>query len=64
MLVLLLTDSFLFTLLSDTLDAYIDKYGSMVPFLSPDASGSPQSDPASPDQTGKAISLRVCNILI
>ncbi|RDB20798.1 Neutral ceramidase [Hypsizygus marmoreus] len=41
-----------------TLDAYIDKYSSLVPFLADNASGSPPTDPASPDQTSKAISLQ------
>ncbi|KAI0042653.1 Neutral/alkaline nonlysosomal ceramidase [Auriscalpium vulgare] len=42
-----------------TLEAYIDKYGSLVSFLADNATGvSPQSDPAPPDLTGKAISLR------
>ncbi|KAK7691528.1 hypothetical protein QCA50_004927 [Cerrena zonata] len=47
----------------NTLDAYIDKYGSLVSFLSPNASGTPQSDPAPADQTGKAISLRTGVVL-
>ena len=42
-----------------TLDAYIDKYTSLVPYLGASASGTPASDPAPEDQTGKAISLQV-----
>lgn len=47
--------------LSDTLDAYIDKYGSLVSFLADNASAGavPPSDPAPPDLSGKAISLQV-----
>ncbi|KAG6876987.1 hypothetical protein C0993_011300 [Termitomyces sp. T159_Od127] len=41
-----------------TLDAYIDKYSSLVPFLADNATGVPASDPAPVDQTPKAISLR------
>ncbi|ETW74738.1 hypothetical protein HETIRDRAFT_391411 [Heterobasidion irregulare TC 32-1] len=41
-----------------TLDAYIDKYGSLVSYLADNTSGSPPSDPAPPDLTGSAISLR------
>lgn len=41
-----------------TLDAYIDKYTSLVPFLADNSSGVPASDPASPDQTVYAISLQ------
>lgn len=43
-----------------TLDAYINKYTSLVPYLSSTASGQPPSDPAPEDQTTKAISLQVC----
>ncbi|KAG5641221.1 hypothetical protein DXG03_005696 [Asterophora parasitica] len=43
---------------TDTLDAYIDKYSSLVPYLADNTSGKPPSDPASPDQTSKAISLQ------
>ncbi|KAH8097107.1 Neutral/alkaline nonlysosomal ceramidase [Cristinia sonorae] len=46
-----------------TLDAYIEKYTSLVSFLSPSASGSPPSDPPSADQTKKAISLQTGVIL-
>lgn len=41
-----------------TLDAYIDKYSSLVPFLADNASGTPATDPAPVDQTSKAISLQ------
>ncbi|KAI0692157.1 Neutral/alkaline nonlysosomal ceramidase [Cytidiella melzeri] len=41
-----------------TLDSYIDKYSSLVPYLSPSSTGTPPSDPAPEDQTSKAISLR------
>ncbi|TFK19427.1 ceramidase [Coprinopsis marcescibilis] len=41
-----------------TLEAYIDKYSSMVPFLADNASGTPPSDAAPPEQTSKAISLQ------
>ncbi|KAF5374642.1 hypothetical protein D9615_008931 [Tricholomella constricta] len=41
-----------------TLDAYIDKYSSLVPFLAENASGTPASDPPPPEQTSKAISLQ------
>ncbi|KAL1940348.1 hypothetical protein VTO73DRAFT_8920 [Trametes versicolor] len=41
-----------------TLDSYIDKYSSLVSFLSPSATGQPASDPAPPEQTSKAISLQ------
>ena len=46
-------------MLTDTLDAYIDKYESLVPFIADNASGSATSDPAPVDQTSKAISLQV-----
>ncbi|KAF8959977.1 Neutral/alkaline nonlysosomal ceramidase [Flammula alnicola] len=41
-----------------TLEAYIDKYSSLVPFLADNASGTPASDPPPPEQTSKAISLQ------
>ncbi|KIM36782.1 hypothetical protein M413DRAFT_20430 [Hebeloma cylindrosporum] len=41
-----------------TLDAYIEKYTSLVPFLADNASGTPASDPPPPEQTSKAISLQ------
>ncbi|EIM80776.1 Neutral/alkaline nonlysosomal ceramidase [Stereum hirsutum FP-91666 SS1] len=42
-----------------TLDAYIDKYGSLVSYLADNATGAqPPSDEAPPDLTGEAISLR------
>ncbi|KAH9965463.1 Neutral/alkaline nonlysosomal ceramidase [Russula dissimulans] len=43
----------------NTLDAYIDKYSNLVSYLADDASGAvPPSDPAPPDLTSQAISLR------
>ncbi|KAI0343537.1 Neutral/alkaline nonlysosomal ceramidase [Trametopsis cervina] len=42
-----------------TLNAYIDKYSSLVPFLDPTNTATVPSDPAPEDQTSKAISLRV-----
>jgi neutral ceramidase len=42
-----------------TLEAYIDKYTSLVPFLADTASGTPASDPPPPEQTSKAISLQL-----
>jgi len=41
-----------------TLEAYIDKYSSLVPFLGDNASGTVASDPPPPEQTSKAISLQ------
>ncbi|TFY57319.1 hypothetical protein EVG20_g8593, partial [Dentipellis fragilis] len=41
-----------------TLDAYIDKYGSLVSFLADNATGVPASDPAPPDLTSQEITLR------
>ncbi|KAF8181831.1 Neutral/alkaline nonlysosomal ceramidase [Pholiota molesta] len=41
-----------------TLEAYIDKYSSLVPFLADNASGTPASDAPPPEQTSKAISLQ------
>ncbi|KJA28727.1 hypothetical protein HYPSUDRAFT_33070 [Hypholoma sublateritium FD-334 SS-4] len=41
-----------------TLEAYIDKYSSLVPFLADTATGTPASDPPPPEQTSKAISLQ------
>ncbi|KAI0262181.1 Neutral/alkaline nonlysosomal ceramidase [Gloeopeniophorella convolvens] len=48
----------------NTLDAYIDKYGSLVSYLADSATTGavPPSDPAPPDLTGKAISLRTAVI--
>lgn len=42
-----------------TLDAYIDKYTSLVPFLNPSVTTTPPSDAAPEDLTSKAITLRV-----
>lgn len=41
-----------------TLEAYIDKYSSLVPFLADNPSGTPPTDAPSPEQTTKAISLQ------
>ncbi|TFK45129.1 ceramidase [Crucibulum laeve] len=41
-----------------TLEAYIDKYTSLVPFLADNASGIPASDAPPAEQTSKAISLQ------
>jgi hypothetical protein len=45
----------------DTLDAYIDKYSDLVSYLADNvtAGAVPPSDPAPPDLTSRAISLRV-----
>ena len=45
--------------LTVTLEAYIDKYTSLVPNLADAAAWTPASDPPPPEQTSKAISLRV-----
>jgi hypothetical protein len=42
-----------------TLEAYIDKYSSLVPFIADNSDGTPPTDAASPEQTSKAISLQV-----
>ncbi|KAK0196294.1 Neutral/alkaline nonlysosomal ceramidase [Armillaria mellea] len=42
----------------DTLEAYIDKYTSLVPFLGQSPSGTPASDAPPAEQTSKAISLQ------
>ncbi|KAJ7839873.1 Neutral/alkaline nonlysosomal ceramidase [Mycena leptocephala] len=41
-----------------TLEAYIDKYTSLVPFLADGATGTPPSDPAPAEQLSKAISMQ------
>ncbi|PFH50435.1 hypothetical protein AMATHDRAFT_60966 [Amanita thiersii Skay4041] len=41
-----------------TLEAYIDKYSSLIPFLSDKPTGTAASDPPPPEQTSKAISLQ------
>ncbi|KAK7030958.1 hypothetical protein VNI00_013905 [Paramarasmius palmivorus] len=41
-----------------TLEAYIDKYSSLLPFLAQSVSGQPTSDAAPAEQTSKAISLQ------
>lgn len=45
----------------DTLDAYINKYSGLVSYLADNATtgAEPPSDPAPPDLTSRAISLRV-----
>ena len=43
----------------DTLDAYIEKYGSLVNYLAPGSTGTPPSDAPPVEQTSKAISLQV-----
>lgn len=52
-------NSFIHRLVADTLDAYIDKYGGLVPYLADDAVGTPSSDAPPAEQTSKAISLQV-----
>ncbi len=51
----------------DTLDAYIDKYSDLVSYLADNinvtAGAVPPSDPAPPDLTSSAISLRVRRVL-
>jgi len=49
---------------ADTLDAYIDKYSSLVPYLADNATGTPASDAAPAEQTLKAISLQVSQLPI
>lgn len=44
------------------MEAYIDKYTSLVPYLDDAAVGTPASDPAPPEQTSKAISLQVSQL--
>jgi hypothetical protein len=47
-------------IVADTLDAYINKYSSLVSYLADNATGAvPPSDPAPPDLALSAISLRV-----
>ncbi|KAF5353132.1 hypothetical protein D9758_008800 [Tetrapyrgos nigripes] len=41
-----------------TLEAYIDKYTSLLPFIADSVSGTPASDAAPAEQTSKAISLQ------
>ncbi|KAH0586876.1 hypothetical protein H2248_005715 [Termitomyces sp. 'cryptogamus'] len=41
-----------------TLEAYIDKYSSLVPFLADSTTGAPASDPAPVDQISNTISLQ------
>lgn len=52
---------FILVMFADTLDAYIDKYSSLVSYLADNATAGavPPSDPAPPDLTSRAISLRV-----
>jgi neutral ceramidase len=46
---------------ADTLDAYINRYSNLVSYLADNATAEavPSSDPAPPDLTSRAISLRV-----
>ena len=46
---------------ADTLDAYVNKYSGLVSYLADNATAGavPSSDPALPDLTSRAISLRV-----
>ena len=44
---------------AERIEAYIDKYSSLVPFLADSATGTPASDPPPPEQVSKAISLQV-----
>ena len=41
------------------MDAYIDKYSSLVSYLADNATGTPTGDAPSPEQTSKALSLQV-----
>ena len=43
-----------------TLEAYIDRYSALVPYLADNVIGTPTSDAAPPEQTSAAISLQVC----
>lgn len=52
-------DNFFSPFLTVTLEAYIDKYTSLVPNLADGAAWTPASDPPPPEQTSNAISLRV-----
>ena len=49
---------------ADTLEAYIDRYTGLVPFLADDAEGVPPSDAPPAEQISKAISLQVCFSLL
>jgi len=46
-----------------TLDAYIDRYTQLVPYLAPTVMGTPSSDPPPAEQTSKAMSLRIGVVL-
>jgi neutral ceramidase len=46
-------------LLLATLEAYINRYSELVSYLADNATGSPSSNAAPPEQTSKAISLQV-----
>ncbi|KNZ74462.1 Neutral ceramidase [Termitomyces sp. J132] len=50
--------NFVMLIMPGTLDTYIDKYSSLVPFLADNATGTPPSDLAPVDQTSKVISLQ------
>lgn len=43
----------------DTLDAYIEKFSSLIPYLSDTVPAAPPSDPAPPNQESSYISLQV-----
>ena len=43
-----------------TLEAYIDRYSALVPYLANNVMGSPTSDTPPPEQTSAANSLQVC----
>jgi hypothetical protein len=59
----LLADWRLLTFVIVTLEAYIDKYTSLVPYIADNASGTPPSDAPPPEQTSKAISLQVRSLM-
>lgn len=42
-----------------TLEAYINRYSELVSYIADNATGSPSSNAAPPEQTSKAISLQV-----
>lgn len=49
----------LMLIVPDTLEAYINKYSSLVPYLADDVNGTPETDDAPSDLTKSAISLQV-----
>jgi neutral ceramidase len=50
---------FRWIVLPATLDAYINKYSELVPYLATNATRIPSSNATPPEQTSKAISLQV-----